>query len=289
MTSAVQPLLITGGSGYLGTRLTRVARRRGPTVATYFRHAVAFGEEKAVALDVRDPVATRRLIERVRPRAVIHTAISTAAGEMEDVIIGGTENVTRATAAVGARLIHLSTDVAFDGRDGWYREEAPLRPLHPYGRAKAAAEEAVASLAEDYVIVRTSLVTGFSPPDPRTAWVLDSIRQEKPITLFTDEMRCPIWVCDLVEACLRLTGNMYTGVLHVAGPQALSRYELGVTLARLYGLDPAGLTPGLSTESGLARPVNCTLDTGRARELLGMRWHTIPEGYHKEIAGIVPR
>lgn len=278
-----RPLLITGGSGYLGACLVRVAATRWPIVATFHRHPDLVPDVDTVSLDIRDAAATTRLLETVRPFAVIHTAVSTIPDEMDDVIIGGTENVARAATQVGARLVHLSTDVAFDGEESWYQEDDPLRPVHAYGRAKAAAEKVVAAIGRDYVIVRTSLITGFVPPDPRTAWVLDSIRQRQPITLFTDEFRCPIWVYDLAEACLQLAESSYTGILHVAGPEALSRYELGVLLARLRGLDPAdGITHGLLAKSGLSRPRDCTLDINRARHLLNMRWHTIRAAFLQE-------
>ena len=282
MAQQTGPLLITGGSGYLGARLVRVTQGRWPVVATFYQHPDLVPDVDTMLLDIRDAAATARLIETVRPFAVIHTAVSMTPDEMDDVIIGGTENVARAADRVAARLVHLSTDVAFDGKGSWYQEDDPLGPVHAYGRAKAAAEKVVAVIAKDYVIVRTSLITGFVPPDPRTAWVLDSIRQRRPITLFTDELRCPIWVGDLAEACLQLAESSYTGILHVAGPEALSRYELGVLLAHLYGLDPAGITPGSATKSGLSRPRDCTLDINRARRLLNVRWHTIGAAFLEE-------
>jgi dTDP-4-dehydrorhamnose reductase len=57
-------------------------------------------------------------------------------------------------------------------------------------------------------------------------------------------------------------------VLHVAGAQVFSRYEFGVRLARFHGLDPGPLIPARSRESGLHRPLDCTLDCSRARALL---------------------
>lgn len=262
-------LLITGGSGYLGRHLLELAVGRWEVVTTYFRHPVAGEGFSAVRLDIGDADQVWTLMRRVQPEVVIHTAYTTESeAAMERVIVEGTRHVARGAARVGARLIHLSTDVLFDGRKGRYTESDPPSPITPYGRAKAAAEAIVAAEAENAVIVRTSLITGFEPPDRHTLWVLDSLRQGREIRLFTDEFRCPVWVITLARALLELAELDYRGVLNIAGEQVLSRYELGVRVARFFGLDPAGITPALAVESGLVRPLDCTLDLGLARRLL---------------------
>jgi len=96
------------------------------------------------------------------------------------------------------------------------------------------------------------------------------------VRLFTDELRCPVWVESLAAAVVELAGMDYTGVLHVAGAQPLSRYEFGLRLLRFHGLDPCRtcpersrrVIPARSRDSGLPRPLNCTLDCSRARALL---------------------
>ncbi len=261
-------LLVTGGSGYLGSHLVRFAPRTWRTHATYLNHPFDRPGVTTHSLDVRDATAVRQLWEALAPDVVIHTAASYREDELQPVIVDGTRHVAQATQAVGARLIHLSTDLVFDGRQGHYREEDPPSPIMPYGRAKAAAEEIVRETVADAVIVRTSLIYGWDPVDRGTRWVLDGLLESRPIHLFTDELRCPVWVETLAQAVLELAASEYRGVLHIAGTQALSRYEFGVRLARFHGLDPRGLTPARSRDSGLTRPLNCTLDVSRAQALL---------------------
>ncbi len=86
--------------------------------------------------------------------------------------------------------------------------------------------------------------------------------------LFTDEIRCPIHVRDLAAALLELALLDYDGVLNVAGPEALNRYELGVLIARRWGYDPTVLRAASTTESGLRRPTDVRLDISRAQALL---------------------
>ncbi len=265
-------LLIIGGSGYLGSHLARRAQRGWHVVATYFSHPPDLSGCQTVPLDIRDGRAVVELFSRLRPYAVIHTAADMSSpAAMQAVIVQGTRHIAAAAGAMGTRLIHLSSDIVFDGEHGPYSETDTPCPITPYGEAKAAAEQAVADLCPKASIVRTSLIYGFSPPDPRTMWVLNSVRHGQPITLFTDELRCPVWVEQLAAALLELITldeASAAGVWHLAGPQPLSRYQFGRRLVRAWGLNPAGITPGLSRESGLFRPRDCRLDVSKAQARL---------------------
>lgn len=267
----MERMLVTGGSGYLGRHVVRLARERWAVTATYCAHAVDEPGADWLRLDIRDSAAVLALLERLRPKVVVHTAAVNPGGgsDMEGVNHGGTANVACAAAAVGARLIHLSTDLVFDGRKGCYVEEDEPSPLTPYGRSKALAEAAVRASGAAVMIVRTSLIYGWRPQlDRQSRWLIEDARAGRPLRLFTDELRCPIWVESLAAAVVELAGRETTGVLHVAGAQALSRYEFGVRLLRFYGVDPAAVIPALSRESGMLRPLDCTLDCSRARALL---------------------
>ena len=279
-------LLITGGSGYLGSHLARQARDTWDVVATYLSHPSEIPGCSWLPLDIRDSVAVARFLADIRPEAIIHTAFDMSAPPaMQAVIVDGTRHVASAAAKAGAYLVHMSTDVLFDGEEGPYTEGSPPSPITSYGRAKAAAEKAVVSLCPQASIVRTSLIYGFEPPVPRTLWIVDSVRQYQPITLFTDELRCPIWVEQLAAALLEIASKEYSGVWNLAGSQSLSRYDFGERLTRFYGLDPAFIASGLSRDSGLIRPRDCRLDISRAQaELVSPMW-----GVDKVLAHLNPQ
>jgi dTDP-4-dehydrorhamnose reductase len=235
-------LLITGGAGYLGSEL----RRQAPdALATWHRTPIANG----VQLDVRDGEATMRCFLKHGPDVVIHTAY--VMGDA-NATVRGSHNVALAAHRAGARLIHLSTDLVFDGEHGApYTEDDEPRPITAYGQQKLEAEQLVRRLHPEALIVRTSLL--FGPPDgPQEA-----LARRDDVTFHTDEIRTPIRVRDLAAALLRLMGER--GILHVAGPEALSRYEFAT---RLRG----GPVIGRPTPPGRAR--NVALDSSRARALL---------------------
>lgn len=264
-------LFITGGTGFLGGALLRMAAPRGYELGA--SHLSQRPPEMPAAawtsLDIRDRQAVRAALGAFRPDIVIHTAFVQYGPELMAITAEGAGHVADAAAELGARLVHMSSDVIFDGeRAGPYTEEDPPDPISPYGEAKAAAERLVAAAHPAAAIVRTSLIYGFDPIDRQTQFALDVAAGRRPDRLFSDEYRCPIYVDDLAAAILELAEGSYMGVLNVAGAERVSRYEFGSLLAQAFGYDPAGIGAGLSAESAVRRPRNCALDIGRAQALL---------------------
>lgn len=259
-------LLITGGSSYLGQHLVPLAHAAGHTVGyTTFTHD-PFGRHEGRAVDMRDGPAVAALVADFRPNAILHLAGSNRSAAMTDVIVSGARHITSAAAAAGARLIHLSTDVIFDGSGSPYAEDAPPRPLHPYGRAKAEAETIVAAHA-DHVIVRTSLIYGLDIMDRGMEWVVAALQRGDPVTLFTNQVRCPVSAESLSHALLELVDHPHRGVLNLAGSQAISRAAFGTRLLDWWGIrERATLT--LGPDDGTRFPLDVRLDCTLAQRLL---------------------
>ncbi|MCP3997759.1 MAG: SDR family oxidoreductase [bacterium] len=263
-------LLITGGSGYLGRWVAELARQEWHVTATYATSPGKLGGVDWAPLDVRDTAALEALFESGRPDVVVHTAALNP-GQGNDFVgvnVGGTNNVAHAAAVVGARLIHISTDVVFDGVRGNYAEADTPNPLTDYGQTKADAEQAVVDSGAAAAIVRTSLIYGWRPTIARSAqWMIDAAGRGEPIRLWADEMRNPIWVESLAAAIVELAGLDHTGPIHVGGAESVSRYDFGLALLRFHGL-PAEGVEGILSPADANRPLNCTLDSSLARALL---------------------
>lgn len=273
-------LLITGGTGYLGGALGPLALRRGYDVAaSHLSQQPPPGSAISwMRLDIRDPRAVQTTLEQARPDIVIHTAFVQYEPDLMAITAEGSGHVARSAANLGARLVHMSSDVIFDGeRDGAYREGDPPTPISAYGEAKAAAERLVAAAHPAAAIVRTSLIYGFDPVDRQTRFALEIAAGRRGDKLFSDEFRCPIFVDDLAAALLDLAETDYAGVINIAGAERLSRYEIGALMAEAFGYDPATIAAGRSADLPVRRPRNCTLDSSRAQALLSTRLRGLRE------------
>jgi dTDP-4-dehydrorhamnose reductase len=158
----------------------------------------------------------------------------------------------------------MSTDLVFDGeRNDAYTEDDVPSPMHEYGYAKADAEHAVLAALPSAAVVRTSILYTRSHDDRQTRAALDLLEGRASGGLFVDELRSPTCANDLAAALLELAENDYTGVLHVAGSDVLSRHALGVALLTAAGYDASALPCARSAEQAVRRPLRCVLRSVR--------------------------
>jgi dTDP-4-dehydrorhamnose reductase len=218
-------VLVTGATGYLGRRVLRALAGAGAD-------AVAVG---SMALDVTNESAVRSMVTTVRPAAVISLAgVNPGQGAPEhmNAVNGRGAGVGAAAAAeVGARLVHVSTDVVLRGDPGEapYPDRSPPAPRNAYGASKAAGEAAVAAAHPGAVVVRTSLIYDLDTPDRATTDYARRLADDGAVTLFADVWRQPVHAVDLAEAlvALALRHREAGGTLNVAGRQAVTRETLG--------------------------------------------------------------
>jgi dTDP-4-dehydrorhamnose reductase len=272
-------ILVVGGSGFLGGELVRRSSAAGDEVVATFRTRP--GSLDGVdwrPLDVRDRDDVATLVRAVGPDIVVNAAYAQSdwATTAE-----GAAHVGLAAAAGGARLVHVSSDAVFSGAAVHYDETRVPDPVNPYGAAKAAAETAIGAVDPRAVIARTSLILG-DGRSPHERFVHDLVAGRRTGVLFTDDIRCPVHVADLAAALLELAASERAGIHHVAGPDALSRYDLGLLVARRDGLDSARLTAGTRAVSGPPGPLDVRLDCGETQKqhrirLRGAREFLAPE------------
>jgi len=265
----MKKLLITGGAGYLGQSLLRQAQNW--TLHSTFFETVPQSHPKILfhQCDLRVKSQVKQLILTSQPDVIIHTACSNRGSHGLEAIHSAGENLAEESRSGNIPLIHLSTDMVFDGTQGPYSEEAPPTPVTAYGSMKAKTEDTIHSLAPHSVIIRTSLMYGIHPNDHVTNWLLESIQQGKSLHLFTDEIRCPIWVDNLSEALLEIADSPQFGILHIAGPTALSRWDFGHMILKVFQMENhPSILPGKSHELGMVRPLNLTMNIDKAKRIL---------------------
>ncbi len=263
-----------GGSGFLGRRITHQAKLAGHSV-TATRHTTvpsATGVPSASGVnwrvvDIRYREDVTALALDTRPDAIINAAYRQSDWETT---ADGAAHVALAADAAGARLVHVSSDAVFSGAVPFYDERCSPDPVTRYGAAKAAAETAVKTVTPAAVIARTSLILG-DGDSKHEQLVHDLASGATSGVLYTDAVRCPVHVTDLASALLELAASSHAGIHHVAGPDALSRYELGLLIATRDGLDRAALRPGRRADTGLPGASVVRLDITRTQQRLTTR------------------
>lgn len=229
---------MTGARGMLGRRVVADAATRG-------------WEGIGVDLpegDLTDPDNAMALLEEHVPDAVVHCAAWTDVDGAEDreddarrVNVDASANVAAAAAAMGARIVAVSTDYVFDGAltGRPYVESDPTAPLGAYGRTKLLGEEAVAGHNPDHAIARTAWLFGWpgaSFPDT----MLRAAGSRDAVSVVTDQVGSPTWTGHLAPALLDLCERRdLVGVCHTAGTGQCSWHELCVELFRQAGVDCA--------------------------------------------------
>jgi dTDP-4-dehydrorhamnose reductase len=251
---------------------------------------------RPVLVELTDDEALARLLEALRPDAVVHAAALGQTGscqerpdEAERVNARLPGTLGRLCRERGRRLVALSTDLVFRGDQPFVREDDPTAPLSVYGRTKLAGEEAVLSACPAAAVVRIALVLGRGhgarcTSTESVAWAL---RAGRPVQLFTDEYRTPVDPESVADAVARLLERGGAGRFHLGGPERISRHALGLRVARAFGLPEAGITSGRQADyAGSApRAADVSLDSTRARRELGWEPRPIDEAIREGRTG----
>lgn len=273
-------ILITGASGMLGTAL--IAAFEGEHACTGFSRA----RPGHAAIDWRTgdlsvPGELASVLNEVRPDLIVHAAAMTNVDACErnpalaqrvncDVL----GEIVEYCQLSGSRLVHISTDSVFDGQKQTpYNENDPLAPLNVYARTKLAAES-LALQHPDAIVLRTNIF-GWRPPGGDVSfgeWVLRSLRDGTPLTMFHDVMYSPIATplfAGVVAQCVKAG---LTGLYHAGGGETLSKYQFALKVAEAYGLPTNNVLSISVVDKPLAalRPRNMALDSSKLAAALGI-------------------
>jgi dTDP-4-dehydrorhamnose reductase len=226
-------ILITGANGQLGRSLR--TRLEAHEVLS-----LAHGD-----LDVTDAGACGGKMEAHRPDAVVHCAALTDTARCEkepslarEVNGIGTENVARACARFGARLVAISTNEVFDGaKSSPYTEDDRPNPLNAYALSKLDGESLAMAVHRDTMVVRTSWLYGAGYVNFNDK-VLAAAGAGKPLAFVTDEVAAPTSTNELATAIRdMLESDAPPGVYHLANEGESSRYEWAREILRLARVD----------------------------------------------------
>jgi len=273
-------LLITGASGLLGANLVLAAHEDHEVIAVYHRHAIELEGVQSVSADLCQPGIAKELFERFQPDWIVHCAADTSIDELEGdperafrVNRDMAANVAEAAHEIGAKMVHISTDAVFDGREGPYREGDPTEPVNVYGKSKLAGEQTVRALCPEALIIRTNTFGWNAQPKTSLAeWFINNLLQGIPCKGFVDVYFNPLLVNHLWVIIKSLLKSNLWDVFHVGSDQCISKFEFGVRLAESFDLNKE-LISAVEIETGslrAPRPKNTCLDCSKIRKVVNV-------------------
>lgn len=272
-------VVLTGASGQLGAYLLERLAHSGHAVRAWSGNERGTRECTPLEpVDLTDPDSLARALAEADPDAILHAAaVSTADAVLREpamaraVNVDATRHLSEWCAQRGRRLVFTSTDMVFDGSRPWNREEDPARPVLEYGRTKLAAEQAVLA-ARGALVCRVSLLYGPSRCGRHSFFdrALADLTAGRSRAFFEDEFRTPLHYAVAADLLVRLLESGAQGLVHVGGPERVSRYELMRRVAVVLGLDPDLIQANRQADVPLPepRPADASLDTEMLASLL---------------------
>ncbi len=264
----------------------------GPTGAAI--HEALKGEEVAwacdkefpapfsgsVGYDIKNSADVSRVVRQAKPQQIILSeeipSVEYCEKNRLDAMEFNTRGVRFFVEAVGelrARVIYLSSAFVFDGRKsgGLYTEYDHVNPINVYGETKLMGEVAV-DKAADHATVRIGEVYG-DYPDNFVNYTLSSLSYGQKIELARDMYFSPVYIEDVAIAVRTIALEKKSGLFNLAGPERISHYEMGLRIARVYGLKEELLVPLSTEEMGLSvrMPKDLSLDISKISTMVKIR------------------
>ena len=267
-------LLVTGASGFLGWYICRAAQSNWRVYGTYYQHSINIPGVSLQHLDLSDAEAVQLWLGQIQPEAIIHTAALSQPNRCEQEPEQSYRINVKAARILaqycGQREIPFaftSTDQVFNGRSAPYCEIDAPSPINVYGRHKAEAERIIAEAHPAAAICRMPLMYGAATPTAKSflQGFLRTLKTGQSLRLFIDEYRSPAYAEDAAQGLLLALDNVQ-GILHLGGPQRLSRYEFGLLMAKAFRLDASLIVPSRQADVPMAaaRPADVSSDSRKA-------------------------
>lgn len=251
-------LLVTGGAGFIGSAVVRLAVSQGHQVINLDALTYAANLENLAPVansplytfeqaDIRDRASLDQVFGTHNPDAVMHLAAEShvdrsidGPGDFIDTNISGTFNMLEAARAnwtrqgkpKGFRFHHISTDEVFGslGPTGKFSETTPYDPRSPYSASKAASDHLVRAWGETYglPVLITNCSNNYGPyhfPEKLIPVVILNALHGRPIPVYGagENIRDWLYVEDHAEALLKVVAHGQVGHTYAIGGETEAR------------------------------------------------------------------
>jgi dTDP-4-dehydrorhamnose reductase len=273
----MKKLLVTGASGFLGWNLCQRRQQEWDIYGTSFSHTVEIPGTTSLKVDLRDFEELKRIFQEIQPDAVIHTAAQSSPNvcqsnpeESHAINVTASCNIAGLCADYSIPCAFTSTDLVFNGLNPPYKETDSVSPVNLYGEQKVMAEEGMLERYPMTAVCRMPLMFGVAAPPAQSFMqpFIQTLREGKELSLFTDEFRTPASGATAAKGLL-LALEKVNGRIHLGGKERMSRYDFGQLLVEVFELPSEGLKGCRQADVKMAasRPPDVSLDSSKAFNL----------------------
>lgn len=292
-------ILLTGITGLLGRALVKqnkgIRKIKGMYLGSYEMPDTEF--VTYIRCDVTDKDTLFKLAGNDTIECIIHAAgiANVDICERKPKLayasnVTGTKNIIELARSKKAKLVYISTNAVFDGKNPPYNEEDEPNPINQYGRIKLECEMRVRECSKDSLIARLILMYGVNNPNERKSfftWVLESLKSKKRINVVNDVYENPILSDECADIIWKLIDKNTAGIYHIGGRTRLSRYEGASIAAKVFSLDGSLINPVPSAFfSDIApRPKDTSYNTKKIEKELKIK----PLGFEEGLLSFVKK
>jgi dTDP-4-dehydrorhamnose reductase len=274
----VKRILVTGANGQLGNEMRLLADK-------YKEFTFDFTD--IAELDLCNAEVVLDYCTRTHPSYIINCAAYTAVDKAEDdselcykVNRDAVDNIAKAAKAIGAKVLHVSTDYVFDGTNhSPYVESDPVCPVSVYGKTKLEGEQVLMAACPESVILRTSwLYSTFGNNFVKT--MIKFGKEREKLTVIFDQVGTPTYAGDLAAALMQIVvssekGSFTPGIYHYSNEGVCSWYDFTISIHKIAGITTCQVLPIETKDypTKAARPAYSVLNKSKIKAVYGI---TIP-------------
>jgi len=237
-----------GASGLLGEGFQHISKdTKNEFILCYTKNKILNAEQ----LDITKNDAIKSFFKIHKPDVTINCSAITDLDFCEknkshvlDVNTLGAKKLAQACNVHNSHLIHISTDYVFDGQAGPYQENDMPNPISYYGQTKHQSEELVLKENENFCVVRTGMLYGWSQNKQNLATMITSeLRNNRQVKLINDLQVSPSYTDNIAKMILELALMKISGIFNVANSSIVTRYDFGLLLSEVFELNKSLIKP----------------------------------------------
>jgi len=283
-------LFILGGSSFIGNEFVKKASFSNEVFITYHRHSLIKENFSSIQFSFPENFELlKKTIISEKPDVIINFIANTNLDYCEnfkenvyELNVIFTDKICKLCNEINSKLIHISSDYVFDGKNGDYHENDQTNPVNYYGYTKQLSEEIVLSYSKN-VVIRTSSVYDLKLKMNFLKFVLEKLNKNEKVFAFDDVFTTPVLIDELIESILKIAASEKSGIFHISGDECISRFEFAQIIAKKLGFSDELIIPThvQDVESKILRPLNSCLSNKKIKELFNMKFSKLDENLEK--------